>query len=74
MAEIQNTAQTTGNQLGNVGGMSKTIINDYLCTKSFEEHGTLMVLGVVRIKDTHIHKVSLECLCVKLRQTSTTEL
>lgn len=50
MAEIQNTAQSSGNQLGNVGGMSKTIINDYLCSKSFEEHGTLMVLGVVRIK------------------------
>lgn len=50
MAEIQNTAQSSGNQLGNVGGMSKTIINDYLCTKSFEEHGTLMVLGTVRIK------------------------
>lgn len=50
MAEIQNTAQSSGNQLGNVGGMSKTIINDYLCTKSFEEHGTLMILGVVRIK------------------------
>lgn len=50
MAEIQNTAQSSGNQLGNVGGMSKTIINDFLCSKSFEEHGTLMVLGVVRIK------------------------
>lgn len=50
MAEIENTAQSSGNQLGNVGGMSKTIINDYLCTKSFEEHGTLMILGVVRIK------------------------
>lgn len=50
MAEIQNTAQSSGNQLGNVGGTSKTIINDFLCSKSFEEHGTLMVLGVVRIK------------------------
>lgn len=50
MAEVQNTAQSSGNNLGNVGGMSKTLINDYLCTKSFEEHGTLMVLGVVRIK------------------------
>lgn len=50
MAEIQNTAQSSGNQLGNVGGMSKTIINDFLCSKSFEEHGTLMVLGVIRIK------------------------
>ena len=50
MCEVQNTAQSSGNQLGNVGGMSKTLINDYICTKSFEEHGTLMILGCARIK------------------------
>ena len=50
MSEVQNTAQSSGNQLGNVGGISKTIINDYIGTKSFEEHGTLMIIGVVRIR------------------------
>ena len=50
MSEVQNTAQSSGNQLGNVGGTSKTIINDYIGTKSFEEHGTLMIIGVVRIR------------------------
>lgn len=50
MSQVLATTKASGQEIGNVGGMSQTIINDYLCTKGFEEHGTLMVLGVVRIK------------------------
>lgn len=46
---VANTA-ASGQTMGNVGGMSQTIIKDYLCTKGFEEHGTLLVCGCVRIK------------------------
>ena len=68
MAEISNAAQSSGNALGNVGGMSKTIINDYLCTKSFEEHGTLMVLGVVRVK-RHTYAQGLPRMLMRKKQT-----
>lgn len=50
MSQVLATTKASNQEIGNVGGMSQTIINDYLCTKGFEEHGTLMVLGVVRIK------------------------
>lgn len=50
MSQVVANTAATNQKMGNVGGMSQTIINDYLCTKGFEEHGTLMVLGCVRIK------------------------
>lgn len=50
MSQVLATTKATNQNIGNVGGMSQTIINDYLCTKGFEEHGTLMVLGVLRVK------------------------
>lgn len=50
MAQVLATTAATNQNIGNVGGMSQTIINDYLCTKGFEEHGTIMVLGCVRIQ------------------------
>ena len=48
MSQVLSNAEGNNTRIGSVGGMSQTVINDYLCTKSFEEHGTLMVLGVVR--------------------------
>lgn len=68
MAEVQNTAQSEGNMLGNVGGTSKTLINDYLCTKSFEEHGTLMVLGVVRVQ-RHTYQNGIHRMFTRKKQT-----
>lgn len=68
MSEVQNAAQSSGNQLGNVGGTSKTIINDYLCTKSFEEHGTLMILGVVRVK-RHTYQNGIPRMLTRKKQT-----
>lgn len=68
MSEVQNTTQGEGVQLGNVGGMSKTIINDYICTKGFEEHGTLMVLGVARIK-RHTYQQGQPRMLMRRKQT-----
>ena len=51
MSEVIANTAATNQKLGNVGGMSKTLINDYICTRSFEEHGCFMVLGVVRVKN-----------------------
>lgn len=48
MSQVLSNAEGANTRVGSVGGMSQTVINDYLCTKSFEEHGTLMVLGVIR--------------------------
>ena len=48
-----NAASGTNNKVGNTGAMSQTIINDYLCTKSFEEHGTLMILACCRHERTY---------------------
>lgn len=50
MSQVVANTAASGQTMGNVGGMSQTIINDYLCTKGFEEHGTLLVCGCVRIK------------------------
>ena len=50
MSQVVAQTAATNQTMGNVGGMSQTIINDYLCTKGFEEHGTLLVLGCVRIR------------------------
>lgn len=58
MAQVIANTAATGQKMGNVGGMSQTIIDDYLCTKGFEEHGTLLVLGCVRIK-THTYQQGL---------------
>lgn len=68
MAEVQNTTQAEGIQLGNVGGTSKTIINDFLCSKGFEEHGTLMVLGVVRIR-RHTYQQGQPRMLMRRKQT-----
>lgn len=61
MSQVVANTAATNQKMGNVGGMSQTIINDYLCTKGFEEHGTLMVLGCVRIKrhtyQTGLHRM-----------------
>ena len=48
MSQVLSNAEGNNTRIGSVGGMSQTVINDYLCTKSFEEHGTLMVLGCIR--------------------------
>lgn len=53
MTQIIATAEGSNNDLGETGAMSQTIINDYLGTFSFEEHGTLMVLGVSRHEHTY---------------------
>lgn len=53
MTQIVATAEGSNNDLGETGAMSQTIINDYLGTFSFEEHGTLMVLGVARHEHTY---------------------
>lgn len=50
MSQVVAQTAATNQSMGNVGGMSQTIINDYLCTKGFEEHGTLIVLGCARIQ------------------------
>lgn len=50
MSQVVAQTAATNQSMGNVGGMSQTIINDYLCTKGFEEHGTIIVLGCVRIQ------------------------
>lgn len=50
MAQVVANTAASGQAMGNVGGMSQTIINDYIGTKGFEEHGTLLVLGCVRIR------------------------
>lgn len=50
MSQVVAQTAASNQSMGNVGGMSQTIINDYLCTKGFEEHGTIMVLGCVRIQ------------------------
>ena len=50
MSQVVAQTAATNQKMGNVGGMSQTIINDYLCTKGFEEHGTLLVCGCVRIR------------------------
>lgn len=53
MTQIVATAEGNNNDLGETGAMSQTIINDYLGTFSFEEHGTLMVLAVARHEHTY---------------------
>lgn len=68
MSEVQNTTQAEGVQLGNVGGMSKTIINDFICSKGFEEHGTLMVLGVCRIR-RHTYQQGQPRMLMRRKQT-----
>lgn len=68
MSEVQNTTQAEGVQLGNVGGMSKTIINDFICSKGFEEHGTLMVLGVARIR-RHTYQQGQPRMLMRRKQT-----
>ena len=50
MAQVVANTAASGQSMGNVGGMSQTIINDYIGTKGFEEHGTLLILGCVRIR------------------------
>lgn len=50
MSQVVAQTAATNQSMGNVGGMSQTIINDYLCTKGFEEHGTIIVLGCARIQ------------------------
>lgn len=50
MAQVVANTAATNQAMGNVGGMSQTIINDYIGTKGFEEHGTLLILGCVRIR------------------------
>lgn len=50
MAQVVANTAATNQSMGNVGGISQTIINDYIGTKGFEEHGTLLILGCVRIR------------------------
>ena len=68
MSQVVASTAATNQSMGNVGGMSQTIINDYLCTKGFEEHGTLMVLGVVRIK-RHTYQNGLHRMFTRKKQT-----
>lgn len=50
---LANTESGTDQKVGSTGAMSQTIINDYLFTKSFEEHGVLMILGVCRTEKSY---------------------
>lgn len=46
---IQTSATDSTSPQGNAAGFSCTINKDSMFTKSFEEHGTLMCLGVIRV-------------------------
>jgi hypothetical protein len=55
MTQIPATAEGTNTKVGNTGAMSQTLIgpHKYVCDASFEEHGTLMILGVARHERTY---------------------
>ena len=55
MAQVEQTSQTgsTGTPLGAVAGMSTTGDSDRMFTKSFTEHGYLIVLATVRHNHTY---------------------
>lgn len=49
-AIVQTSATDAVSPQGNASGYSNTLSKDSLFTKSFEEHGTLMVLAVIRVE------------------------
>lgn len=50
---LQTSATDQTSPQGNTAGYSCTIERDSVFTKSFEEHGTLMVVGVVRVEHSY---------------------
>lgn len=54
---IQTSQSTSGNPLGQTGSYSLTIDGKHLFTKSFDEPGTLMVLGCVRVEHTYEQRI-----------------
>lgn len=53
ISQVIQTSQTADSPQGNTAGMSLTFDSDQYFTKSFEEHGTILILAAIKQEQTY---------------------